>query len=352
MNNTQSDQEKLYSDEKLSTSTYKCPNCGGEAIYDATSQKMLCQYCGSKFDIQTEGTISEKDLTELLSEATVWNETQVYQCQSCGAKEIISNKDIAKECSFCGNNNIVKSHELPGLKPQGIVPFKMPMEKVASIAKSWIKKKFYAPRKFKQSAKAENIRSIYSPVFTFDTQTQSTYEGKLGKHYTVNGKTYTRYFHIRGNHNYNFDDYIVQASSSIPTKTMHEISPFSTNGAPKYNEDYLRGHVASTYNKDGRSCWTECQTLMTEEIKKQILSKQSYDVVSYLNVNTAYLKQKYKYVLVPVYIGHHTYKGKLYNFYINGETGKITGKTPISGFKVFLTVLAVLAVIAGILYLS
>ena len=64
------------------------------------------------------------------------------------------------------------------------------------------------------------------------------------------------------------------------------------------------------------------------------------------------IDEKYKYVLVPVYVGHYKYKNKLYNFYINGENGRITGKTPVSKLKVFWTVMLVLAIIAGIVALS
>ena len=353
-------EEKLYSDDNVDTSIYRCANCGGEAIFDAKSQKMVCQYCGSKFDLAESGKVEEKDLADLISHAKVWQEAEVYQCKSCGAKEIISNQDVAHECPFCGTNNIVKIEELPGLKPQGVVPFKMEKTRVSQIALNWAKKKFYAPRAFKKSAKPENIKGVYNPVFTFDAETKSTYSGQLGKNYTtthiVNGRpvtqVHTRYFNISGRQDLNFDDYIVQASSNIPNATLVSISPFTTNGAPKYNQDYLRGYSASTYNKDGSTCWRECQTSMKKDIERKILSKYDYDVKSYLNVKTAFLKQKYKYVLVPVYVGHYKYKGKLYNFYVNGENGRIAGKTPVSKLKVFWTVLLVLAIIAGIVALS
>ena len=346
------DEEKLYSDKTLDTSTYKCPNCGGEAVFDAKAQKLRCIYCDSLFDIQDNGKVEEKDISELLTQAKVWDDTEVYRCKNCGAKEIISNKDVAKTCSFCGTSNIVKSEELPGLKPQGVVPFKMPIDNVGNIAAAWVKKRFFAPRDFKKSASPENIRGVYNPVFTFDTETKSTYNGVLGETYTVTiGKTtttHTRYFKIKGNMDLNFDDFIVQASSNISTATLVKISPFSTNSAPKYTQDYLRGYSASTYNKDGPTCWNEGQGLMKEEIKKRILSKYHYDVIQSFNMDTAFLKQKYKYCLVPIYVGHHTYKKKLYNFYVNGENGKITGKTPVSPIKVTITVFAVLAVIAAI----
>ena len=353
-------QDKLYTDEKLGTTTYKCPNCGGDAEFDPKEQAMRCLYCDSVCQIDDNGTVTENDLSELLKDAKVWDEAEVYQCQSCGAKEIIDKQEVALVCPFCGTNNVIKTEELPGLKPHGVVPFKLDNAKAETIATNWAKRKYYAPRDFKKSVKAENIHGIYNPVFTFDADTQNTYEGRLGKHYTttsyVNGRpvhrTNTRYFSIKGSLDVKFDDFIVQASSNMSLDNIRAIEPFKTNDAPKYKPDYLRGYSASTYNKSGSACWDECKKLMSARIEKKILSKYDYDVKSYLNVKTAFLKQKYKYVLVPVYVGHYKYKNKLYNFFINGESGRITGKTPVSGWKVFFTVLFCIAIVVGIALLS
>ncbi len=352
--------EKLYSDDKIGTTTYKCPNCGGEAEFDAKTQKMHCLYCDSFFEISQDGTVTENELSELLKDATVWSDAEVYQCKSCGAKEILDNQEVAMTCPFCGTSNIVKTEELPGLKPHGVVTFRVDKEKASTIALNWAKRKFYAPRDFKKSATPENIHGVYNPVFTFDADTDNTYSGRLGKNYTtttiINGRpvttVHTRYFDVSGRQEIKFDDFIVQASSNISLDNIRAIEPFKTNDAPKYKTDYLRGYSASTYNKSGAQCWDECKDLMAKRIEQKILSKYDYDVKSYLNVKTAYLKQKYKYILVPVYVGHYTYRNKLYNFYINGESGRITGKTPVSAWKVFFTVLFCIAIVAGIAILS
>lgn len=350
-------QKKLYSDDNIDVTTYKCPNCKGEAVFDPTLQKMKCLYCGSEFEIENSATVSERDLSELLTQGQDWSEADVYQCSSCGAKEIIDQHDVSHVCPFCGTSNIVKTDELPGLKPQGIVPFKISAEKSSQIATSWAKKKKYAPIPFKKSVKAENIHGIYNPVFTFDADTDSFYDGRLGKYYTTyryeNGRrvahTETRYFNIRGRQQLSFDDFLVQASSNMPMSTINAIEPFPTNNAPEYTSEYLRGYSASTYNTSGSECWESGKRQMKAKIEAAILKKYDYDVKSYLKVNTSFSNLHYKYILVPVYVGHYNYKNKLYNFFINGVNGKITGKTPVSFWKVFFTVLAILLVVGGII---
>jgi hypothetical protein len=48
----------------------------------------------------------------------------------------------------------------------------------------------------------------------------------------------------------------------------------------------------------------------------------------------------YKLALLPIYIGNYAFQGKRYRLFINGQTGKVSGKKPLDTFK--------LAMIAGI----
>ena len=121
------------------------------------------------------------------------------------------------------------------------------------------------------------------------------------------------------------------------------------------NRGFLRGPMlpiygfgATQYEKDGTECWIEAQARMRSAVQKAILSQYVYDFVDYLNVDTAFGKVTYKYMLLPVYIGHSKYNGKLYHFYVNGQNGNVAGKSPVSPVKVLFTVLIGLAALAGI----
>lgn len=355
-------EEKIYNEDNIDVTTCKCPNCKGTSYFDPKTQKMKCEYCGSVFDMpKTEATfVIERNLSELITQGSVWNEAEVYRCESCGAKQIVENQNVAHVCAFCGTKNIVKTEELPGLKPQGVVPFKIDKEKAGQLAIKYVKKKFYAPKKFKQSAKAENLHGIYNPVFTFDAYTTSFYEGQLGKNYVtyryVDGRRIadhkTRYFHIGGTQDDHFDDLLVQASSNISMDVIRQLEPFPTGNAIEYRPEYLLGYSASTYNKEGEDCWQECQRLMKERIERAILKNYDYDVKVSLNIQTNFSNQTYKYILVPIYVGHYTYKNKLYNFFVNGFNGRVAGKTPVSRVKVGLTVFIVLLIITAFILIG
>lgn len=347
----------LFDDKKIGTNYFNCPSCGGQTEFDTKTQKMKCLFCGSVFEIPDNEIIKERPLDDLLKNGIPWKNKEVIRCANCGAKEIVSKGEIATCCSFCGTTNIVKTEEIVGMQPQGLCPFKQSPIEVAGYVKKWARKKLFAPNDFKKSARPENIHGVYSPAFTFDSVTHSSYSGTLGEdvHHTetdLNGQTHTytttRRFSISGTHDARFDDLIVQASLNIPYNVLNKLEPFPTDHAIKYNEKFLTGYTANTYSKDGKQIWNDCKLKINSEIEEQILSQYHYDHVYSFTADTSYNDSKYKYMLLPLYIGHHTYKEKNYNFYINGVTGKIFGKAPVSKWKVFFTVLAGLIVATAI----
>lgn len=342
--------------KKLDTEDYACPNCGGKTEFNPKNQSLVCLYCNTTITDLKKNKIIERPIEQLLKEANVWKNADVVQCENCGAKEVVtSSGEIASCCSFCGTNKIVKTSEIVGMKPQGICPFVKTLVDASNIAKQWVKKKKFTTNGFKKSAEIENIKGVYAPAFTFDCRTHTTYRGVLEKteNYTTvdaNGFRTTESrsvpVPIAGEHNQSFDDVLVQASSTISNLDMAQIQPFPTQNAVEYDEKYLAGYHATTYSKDGNQVWHECKQTIDHEIRYAILKKYDYDLVRSFTAQTTYSGKSFKYVLLPVYVGHHNYKGKNYKFYINGVTGKISGKAPTSKWKVALLVMSIILIFA------
>lgn len=345
---------------RAATETAKCPSCGADLIYDPETQALKCPYCGTEKNINGK-VCSESDLNRLFTErANNWaTEAKAFRCVNCGATTVISKKEISKNCAYCGASNIIESEGMSGMRPDAVLPFTLTKEDAGKCATNWAKKKFFAPRKFKKSLTPENINGNYNPSFTFDSYAHCKYNGRLGEYYyetkIVNGKQQqvrkVRYFNISGTYNTFFDDVLVQASDKVPQKTLNKIQPFDTNSSKEYSPDYLYGFSATQYTKDGKACWDTAKEIMYQMAKNQILAKYTYDVIDYFKMDVNYTSVTYKYVLLPLYIGHFDFKQKLYNFFVNGRNGKTTGKVPISPLKVAILVFAAIAVIAGIITL-
>ncbi|HOF27405.1 MAG TPA: hypothetical protein PLZ04_08180, partial [Clostridia bacterium] len=71
-----------------------------------------------------------------------------------------------------------------------------------------------------------------------------------------------------------------------------------------------------------------------------------------LDMKIKYNDIKYKYLLLPIWLSSFKYKEKIYRFMVNGRTGKVGGRSPVSALRVTIAILIVIAIILLILKLS
>ena len=347
----------------VETQMQKCPGCGANLVFDPERQALYCAHCGTVESLPESLTAKELDINSAFSSDRNWSEEEAsaFECDNCGAKVVLQKGETATSCPFCGTAHVMKTNELLGLKPNALIPFAFGRDKAVELAKQWAKKRLYAPRKFKKNITTDNLKGVYTPCFTFDSSTLSYYKGRIGKRHTRtvgSGKnrrteTYIVWRNIAGTYADFFDDVLVSAGQKMDQKKLDKINPFDTNNSKEYEEKYLLGFMAYHYDCELESCWDTAKNRIDVALRNSILAQYSYDVVDYLNVSTTHSNVTYKYVMLPVYVGNYKYNKKTYNFYINGETGKVTGKYPISPLKVIFTVLgglALIAIIAAIIY--
>lgn len=353
-----------YDDTSLSEvkkSQFSCPNCDAPLIYLPEKGMLHCNYCGTDVKIDGKNSIEENDFSEGIElDDVLLGEAKILKCESCGALNKIKATDISLSCPFCGSNHVIETEELYGIKPDRVIPFKIGDTAIKTLYSKWLKNKFFVPRKVKKQIPNSEIEGVYIPVWTFDAVTTSHYDGKLGKRYTrtvrSGGKTRTvteiRYFNVNGVKNLNFDDVIVSAGVKVNQDEMAKLGNYDTNNALEYNMQYLAGFNSEHYTLKFKSGFEQAKSRMDVSIRANILAGYNHDVVSYLNVSTKYDSIKYKYVLVPVWIGEYSYNKKQYRFLGNGENGILTGKAPISIWRVLFVVLLVLVIIIAFFWFA
>ena len=347
--------------QQVDTETIKCEGCGSNMVFNPDSQVLCCPHCGSEKAFGKVEFAKEKSLIDDMASEPDWSKdfVGVFGCENCGAKVVLKQGETATFCPFCGTSHVRATDELAGIKPHALIPFGFGVEKAVNYAKEWAKKRLFAPRKFKKNIKTDNVNGVYTPCFTFDSKTYSYYEGRIGDRRTRtvgSGKnrrteTYIVWRHISGTFEHRFDDVLITAGSKFGQKQLDNVSPFDTNNSKEYEEEYLLGFMAYHYDNGLEECWGDAKSKIDASLRTMILSGYVHDVVSYLNVSTSHSDVTYKYVMLPVYVGNYKYNKKTYNFYVNGSTGKVSGKTPISPWRVLIAVLLGALVVAGIFLL-
>ncbi len=342
--------------EKVNNKVYKCPGCGANLTYDSETSTMSCDYCDYKLKLEGETSQEEFDLND--AEDSSWEkEAKVVRCQNCGANNVIDAAAITNLCPFCGSAAVVDTNDIVGARPNRVIPFKVSSKQAISNYQVWLKKRFFAPRKVKKELPNPLLNGVYEPSWTYDTETFTKYKGRLGKRYTVvvgsgkNRRTEVRirWFSISGVHQQSLDDILISSGKKIAQKEIDKLSPYNTNDSYLYDSRYLAGFYAEHYDLTREEGWEKAKVIGKERIKNAILSGYSYDVVDYIDLDVTFDKIKYKYVLIPVWICLFMFNRKQYNFCVNGETGKVVGKYPISILKIILLVLLILLITSIIL---
>ena len=357
----QSDSEILNSGEvEISESnSFVCPSCGGTLKFDAESQKLKCDHCGSTVDVAMSSDVTERDFEELSKDHEWQTDIKVIRCEHCGAEVVLRKNEIATKCVFCGAPNVVDESEFHGVKPDSMIPFRFTQTEAIAKCMNWLKKRVFAPRKFKKSVDIESVKGTYYPIWTFDSTTETHYSGTLGKYYYVtvrrNNRTYrerrVRWFQVNGTDRQIFDDLLVSGSKRITNSELQKLGAFDQRAYVKYDDKILAGNFAVNYDVDPFSAFKEAEARMRAVIRNKIVQSYGADVVGNLQLNVRHLGKSFKYLMLPIYICTERYKKKVFRQYINGLIGKIYGKTPLSWLKILLTVLGGGAIIALIVWL-
>ena len=338
---------------------YKCECCGAAVEFDPQTQSLKCSHCGSQVKIDFDNQIKERSFEELF-DCQQWTQgVKVIQCQNCGAKEVLDKNEISSSCPFCGSPSVLEVSELAGIKPDTAIPFKMSKQTATQKCLKWLKSRFFAPSQFKKDVKINLLKGCYLPTWTFDCVTDVFYQGRLGKRYTetytVNGKTMTRtkmrYFNVSGSLHKNYNDIYVKGSEVVEEKYLQRIQPFDMNDYVKYDDKLLAGFEANHYTIQPIDAWNQAEDMIKNACRHEIVSRYGADEVVYLNMSLVHNQKSFKYLLLPVYISATNYKNKLYNQYVNGVNGKVSGKVPKSPLKIATAILLGVAAFAGLMLL-
>ena len=147
----------------------------------------------------------------------------------------------------------------------------------------------------------------------------------------------------------NFDNIPVDASFEMDDSTMDLMEPYDYSDLLSFDPKYLSGFFGEIYNDTAEHFADRAKKKASDSA--EILMKRSIGSYNTLRADvdrTTLVDGKIDYSLFPVWIYNYKYGGKEYKFFVNGQTGKVIGKTPVSKLKVLIyTIFS-----TGLLYLG
>jgi len=347
--------------ETLKETDKKCPNCDGVMSFDPKTGGLLCPYCGHKEEVVEEVEVKlaeEQDFSKIEDENSGncnWGvEKKIILCKFCGGEAIYDALQTSGECPFCGSNQVMEASAKNTLAPNGVIPFKIEKKTCGERFSSWLKGKLFCPNEAKKNAKPEAFNGVYLPYWTFDSDTFSQYTAEYGIRRTVrssngNTTTVTDWYRTAGTHKQFINDQLVIGTDRHQEYYIRKIEPFDTSNSIEYKPEYVAGFVSERYSVGPKSAWEKAKeyirTKLRSAIRSKVKAENHADDVRSLNMKTTFDNVTYKYLMLPVWISSFKYNGKVYQFYVNGQTGKVGGKSPISPYKVAIAIILGIALL-------
>lgn len=355
-------EEQVFYETTENETDKKCPNCGATVVFNPASGKMNCEYCGYECELpkaDAENEICEMDFESAIHTASFnWGEQKKsVECKQCGAVSIYDVLETSAVCPFCGSTSVMPAANENTIAPGAVCPFVVTKEKAGEQFTTWLKKKWFAPKKAKKSAHPDAFQGIYLPYWTYDAQTTSNFTARAGYDRKVkdrdgNTRTETEWRRVSGVYQEFFDDETVMASKRHENSGVKDCEPFKLNDLKPYSPKYMAGFVAERYSIGLKEGWELAQRKIQSElrsnIRQYVKSHWRADHSDSVRFSTIYSNITYKYLLVPAWISSFKYKDKVYQFAVNGQTGKVGGKAPVSAFRVILAILFGIGVVAGL----
>ncbi len=334
----------------MKTVQFKCPSCGAELTFDPTQQDFICDYCGSRISeaemqriyAQLEQEVAQQHDNSTQSDPDFSQSTRLYECPNCGAQIITEEETSATFCYYC-HAPVVLSGRLSGeYRPAYVIPFTLTKEAVTEQFQKWCRKKWFLPRDFRSKQILENISGIYVPFWLTNCEADTYVSGTATRVRTWREGNYqiteTNEYHVERRAFVPFRGIPADGASKIEDNLMHAIEPFRYEEMKPFQMRYLSGFLAQKYDENYNDVFPRIQARIGSS-SVQILRQdiRNYTTVNLPIQNTTLKNIHHDYVLLPVWFLHYRYKGKNYDFAINGQSGKQAGTLPISWCKTILS---------------
>ena len=362
---------------------FPCQACGADLKFHIGLQSLSCEFCGHQQQIQhSDNAIVEQDFQQMLQRlqaqraaarqqqaaahdgassdaAPETAQHREVRCESCGGNVEFYGTLASTTCPYCAVPiQLERAHQAdPERIPvDAMLPFLVDRERAGRQLGEWLESRWFAPGDFRHGAQQGHFNGVYLSWFTFDSLTFTVWSGQRGDHYYVtvgSGKDERRerrtsWWPVSGNFQRFFDDVLILANDGLLKDHLESLEPWPLDKLVPFNQQLLAGQLSRTYDIELDECFAEARAKIDAALHADVVSRIGGDEQRVTSINSRYEAVTYKHILLPVWLMAYRYNNRTYQVFINACTGEVTGQRPWSLPKILLTILIVIAIIAGL----
>ena len=332
--------------------TFKCPNCGGDLVFDPKTQLNVCHHCHSQFTkaemsrLQGEGLLEPNPAAGQPEPAQTQSQSgpdaALYECPGCGAEIMTDATTAATHCFYCHTPVILKDRFAGPYLPDQVIPFTVEKQTASDGLLNWIKKKKFVPKDFACESQLEKTTGVYFPVWYVDADIDASLSarGTQVRRWSDSRFDYTEtsYFDIGRTGSIAIQNIPKKALNKEESKLYETVLPFDETQMKPFTTTYLSGFQAERRNIETDSLRAEVEKENDRQTKKLLQGTVSgYSTVTGTKIHVQKHALKWKYTMLPVWAMTYHSGGKTYFYAMNGQTGKVNGRLPVDQKKLALT---------------
>ena len=291
-----------------------------------------------------------------------------FQCKNCGSVVSTDADRRSYVCAFCDSPYVVEfSPDVTGRQaPEFVIGFALTREQAMAAFRRWLGRQgLFRPGDLARAATADKLRGIYLPFWSFSMLARSRWSASIGEYWyrtrrVGKGKTQrvreTQWWPLSGRHHHYYSGHLVSGSTTLPPRDAERIKPFHLPALKRYQPYYLAGWLCEEYTVERAAALEACQQEFLHRERRNVAAFLPGDTHRGLDASTLFEHVNSDLCLLPVYLLSYRYRGRVYRFFVNGQTGKAAGDKPLSWLRVGIAVgvvallgaaVAALAVLGG-----
>ncbi len=312
---------------------HRCTACGN--VVD--DEELCCAACGR--EVERPGGRAGPALEQGLAG---------FDCRGCGASLTYDAGARALRCAFCGGTTLERQPGSTGrVRPSHLLPFRLGRDDAVTAFRRWLARGFWRPRRLAGEARLETLQAVYLPCWRFEGHALTCWTADSSE---VPFGARAAWRPVAGRDDRGFADVLVLASGSLDAREGERLAPFLLEEARPY-ADGLAGDVpVEDVGLSRRGARPELLARVSA-LEAAAVPGRVPGRARHVHVNVRLRDTGGSLVLLPVWINAYTWRGRRWRFCVNGQTGRVVGRAPVSRTKVALALLLALAAAAGLVLL-
>lgn len=292
------------------------------------------------------------------------------RCDGCGAQIHVAVGLRTAKCPYCASPAVLERPADPSRPdPTFVLGFVVTKERALEQARAWIRRPLFAPGAFRRAVPSD-VRGLYLPAYLYTAVANADYDAQIGENYTVvetytttdskgnvvtrtRTKTVTEWRPLSGSWAAYVDDIVVTASAGLPNAELEQVEPFDMRALQRFSPTAISGWIAEDPSLTKEQCLTLARTETEAAIGKRLAGHMPGDSHRALEYRWKTQHEDLELIMLPVWVLAVKYAADQppVRLVVNGQTGLVGGRAPLSWIKVGVSIaLALAAIIAAVLF--